>query len=125
MNLTRPLVVSSLLLLAASQPSLAVQVSNQNAPSPASASRADILERGGTIDAVDLVKRTMVVEKVKYPLSAMPVEIHAPAGTSNDKAFQLKAGMQIRFNTSKSNYAVQEQVQEIWVTSVGKNPLKK
>ena len=125
MNLTRPLVVSSLLLLAASQPSLAVQASNQNAPSPASASRSDILERGGTIDAVDPAKRTMVVENVKYPFSAMPVKIHAPAGTSNDKAFQLKAGMQIRFNTSKSNYAVQEQVQEIWVTSVGKNPLRK
>ena len=125
MNLTRPLVVSSVLVLAASQPSLAVQVSNQNAPSPASASRSDILERGGTIDAADPAKRTMVVDKVKYPFSAMPVKIHAPAGTSNDKAFQLKAGMQIRFNTSKSNYAVQEQVQEIWVTSVGKNPLKK
>ena len=125
MNLIRQLIALSVLVLAASQPSLAVQVSNQNAPSPASASRSDILERGGTIDAVDPAKRTMVVDKVKYPFSAMPVKIHAPAGTSNDKAFQLKAGMQIRFNTSKSNYAVQEQVQEIWVTGVGKNPLKK
>ena len=125
MNLIRQLIALSVLVLAASQPSLAVQVSSQMAPSPASANATGILERGGTIDAVDPAKRTMVVDKVKYPFSAMPVKIHAPAGTSNDKAFQLKAGMQIRFNTSKSNYAVQEQVQEIWVTSVGKNPLKK
>ena len=125
MNLIRQLIALSVLVLAASQPSLAVQVSNQSTPSPASANATGILERGGTIDAVDPAKRTMVVENVKYPFSAMPVKIHAPAGTSNDKAFQLKAGMQIRFNTSKSNYAVQEQVQEIWVTSVGKNPLRK
>ena len=125
MNLIRQLIALSVLVLAASQPSLAVQVSNQMASSPASANATGFLERGGTIDAVDPAKRTMVVDKVKYPFSAMPVKIHAPAGTSNDKAFQLKAGMQIRFNTSKSNYAVQEQVQEIWVTSVGKNPLKK
>ena len=125
MNLIRQLIALSVLVLAASQPSLAVQVSSQMAPSPASANATGILERGGTIDAVDPAKRTMVVDKVKYPFSAMPVKIHAPAGTSNDKAFQLKAGMQIRFNTSKSNYAVQEQVQEIWVTSVGNKPLKK
>mgnify|MGYP007105293576 CR=1 FL=1 len=73
MNLTRPLVVSSLLLLAASQPSLAVQVSNQMASSPASATATGIIERGGTIVAVDSAKRTMVVENVKYPFSAMPV----------------------------------------------------
>lgn len=125
MNLIRQLIVSSTLLLAISQPSLAVQVRGQSAPSPTSASATGIVERGGTIDAVDLAKKTMVVDKVKYALTAMPVKVHAPAGTDDKKAFPLKAGMQIRFNTSKANYSAQEQVQEIWVTSLGTKPVKK
>ena len=125
MNLTSAHVDSTMLLLAASQPSLHVQVSNLMSSSPAIDNVTGIHERRVSFYGVDPAKRTMVVENVKYPFFAMPVKIHELAGTSNDKAFQLKAGMQIRFNTSKSNYAVQEQVQEIWVTSVGKNPLKK
>ena len=125
MNLIRQLVVLSILLLAISQPSLAVQVSGQSAPNTASISATGILERGGTIDAVDVAKKTMVVDKVKYTLTAMPVKVHAPEGASNEKAFQLKPGMQIRFSTSKANYAAKEQVQEIWVTSLGSKPIKK
>lgn len=125
MNPIRQLVVSSTLLLAISQPSLAVMVRNQIAPSPASLSTTGIVERGGTVNAVDLPKKTIVVDKVKYALSAMPVKVHAPAGQGNEQAFQLKAGMQIRFNTSKANFSAQEQVQEIWVMSLGNKPIKK
>ena len=125
MNLIRQLVASSTLLLAVSQPSLAIQARNQIAPAPASVSSTGIVERGGTIDAVDLAKKTIVVDTIKYALTAMPVTVHAPAGTRDEKAFQLKAGMQILFNTSKANYSAQEQVQEIWVTSLGNKPIKK
>ena len=125
MNLIRQLVASSTLLRAVSQPSLAVQAHNQIAPAPASARSTGIVERGGTIDEVDLAKKTIVIDNVKYPLTAMPVKVHAPAGTANEKAFQLKAGMQILFNTSKANYSAQEQVQEIWVTSTGNQSIKK
>ena len=125
MNLIRQLVVSSTLLLAISQPSLAVQVRGQSAPSAANVSSTGIVERGGTINSVDLARKTIVVDGVRYPLTAMPVKVHAPAGTGDEKAFPLKAGMQIRFNTSKANYSAQEQVQEIWVTSLGNKPVKK
>jgi hypothetical protein len=125
MNLIRQFVISSTLLLAIAQPSLAVQARNQIAPSPAGVSSTGIVERGGTVDAVDLAKKTIVVDNVKYALTAMPVKIHAPAGKGDEKAFQLKAGMQILFNTSKANYAAQDQVSEIWVTSVGGKPAKR
>lgn len=125
MNLIRQIIVLSTLLLAVSQPTMAVQVRGQSAPIPAGASSTGPIERGGTVDAVDFGKKTIIVDKVKYALAAMPVKVHAPTGTGNEKAFQLKAGMQIRFNTSKSNYARQEQVQEIWVTSLGSNAIKK
>lgn len=125
MNPIRQLVILSILLLAISQPSLAVQVRGQSVTSAASLNATGFVERGGTIDAVDVAKKTMVVDKVKYTFTAMPVNVHAPVSASNEMAFQLKAGMEIRFNTSKANYAAKEQVQEIWVTSLGSKPVKK
>ena len=125
MNMIYRLVVSSTLLLAISQPSLAVMARNQIAPGPASVSATAIIERGGTINAVDLTKKTIVVDGVKYALTAMPVKVHAPSGKGNEKAFELKAGMQIRFNTSKGNFSAQEQVFEIWVTRLADKPAKK
>lgn len=125
MNLIHQIVISGALFLAIAQPTMAVQVRNQSAPNPAGANSTGIVERGGTVDAVDFGKKTIVVDKVKYALPAMPVKVHAPAGKGDEKAIQLKAGMQIRFNTSKANFSAQEQVHEIWVTSLGNKRIKK
>lgn len=122
MNSLSRLVVSSTLLLAIAQPSLAVQPRGQITPSPASASTTSIVERGGTVNAIDLTKKAIVVDGVSYAFSASPVKIHAPSGKTQEKAFELKAGMQIRFSSSKDTMSGQDQVREIWVTSVAGNP---
>ena len=125
MRLIFQLAASGALLVAVSQPIFAIQVSNQPAPPPTSAVSVGVIERGGTITAVDTAKRTIVVDNVKYALPARPVKVHGPAGNDNEKISQLKAGMLIRFATSKANYSAQEQVQEIWVTgSISKTTKK-
>lgn len=122
MNSLSRLVVSSTLLLAIAQPSLAVMVSGQIRPSPASASTTSIVERGGTVNAIDLKKKTIVVDGVSYAFVATTVKIHSPSGKTQEKAVALKAGMQIRFSSSKDSMSGRDQVREIWVTSVGGNP---
>ena len=119
MNLLSRLVISSTLLLAFSQPSLAVLAGGQSAPVPLSRSPTSTIERGGTIHAVDLAKKTMVVDGVSYAFSATPVKIHGLPEKKQAKEVELKAGMQIRFNSSKNNWSAQDQVVEIWVTSAG------
>ena len=125
MNSIRQLIVSSTVLLAISQSSLAVQMRNENPPNPAIASSTGVVERGGTVTSYDPAKKTIGVDKVQFALNAMPVKIHPLAGTGNDKNFILKPGMQIRFNTSKENFSAQDKVLEIWVTSLGGKPAAK
>ena len=125
MHTTRKFIVSIVLMIAISQPALAVQVRNQSAPAPASVTTTGVVERGGTVTSFDLARKTIVVDKVQFTLNAMPVKIHPPAGSGNEKNFVLKPGMQIRFNTSKENFSAQDKVLEIWVTSLGGKPAVK
>lgn len=125
MNLIRQFFFASSTLLVMAQPSLAIQVLNQPPPAPAKGASTNIVERVGTINAVDLAKKFIVIDRVKYALSLSPVAIHALTDKDTGQHLQLKAGMNIRFNTSKANFAMQEQVQEIWVTSLGAKPAKK
>ncbi|MEI8169009.1 MAG: hypothetical protein WCG50_05005 [Rhodoferax sp.] len=125
MNLIRQFVIACATFSMIGQPALAVKVVNEPPQNSVYVSSTGLVERGGTVDAVDFGKKTIVVNKVKYVLATTPIKVHAPTRKSDDKAFQLKAGMQIRFNTSKANYAMQEQVLEIWVTGLGSKPVKK
>ena len=125
MHATRKFIISIVLLIAASQPALAVQMRSQSAPAPASVATTGLVERGGTVTSFDLAKKIIVVDKVPFALNAMPVKIHPLASTSNEKDFVLKPGMQIRFNTSKENFSAQDKVLEIWVTSLGGKPAVK
>lgn len=125
MNSLHRLVVSSAFLLAISQAALAVQPRGQSTPSPASFGARSIVERGGTVDAVDLKKDTIVVDGVSYAFSATLVKIHSPSTRTGEKAFALKAGMQIRFSSSRDAFSGQEQVREIWVTGVNGKPRQK
>ena len=124
MHATRKFIISIVLLIAASQPALAVQMRNQSAPVPASVTTTGVVERGGTVTSFDPAKKIVVVDKVPFVLNAMPVKIH-PLGAGNEKNFVLKPGMQIRFNTSKENFSAQDKVLEIWVTSLGGKPAVK
>ena len=124
MHATRKFIISIILLIAASQPALAVQMRSQSAPAPASVTTTGVVERGGTVTSFDPAKKIVVVDKVPFALNAMPVKIH-PLGAGNEKNFVLKPGMQIRFNTSKENFSAQDKVLEIWVTSLGGKPAVK
>lgn len=125
MNLVCQFFLAGATLLVMAQPALAVQVQNQPPPPQVRASSTNIVERGGTINAVDLTKKFIVVDRVKYALPIVPPAIHSPTDVGKGQHFQLKAGMQIRFTTSKANFAMQEQVQEVWVTSLGTKRAKK
>ena len=127
MNLLSRLVVAGTVLLAIAQPSLAITPGGQPIPSAAISASPSIVERGGTINTIDAAKKSMVVDGVAYAFSAMPVTVHGLVGKGQGKAVELKAGMlragmQIRFNSSKHNFSAQDQVIEIWVTKEAGDP---
>lgn len=119
MNSLCRLVVSSTLLIASLQPSLAMQPRGQSRPSPTGAGTASIVERGGTVTAIDQAKKIIVVDGVSYAFSATPVKVHSPSSKTPQNVMQLKAGMQIRFSSFKGFGSGLDQVREIWVTSEG------
>lgn len=84
------------------------------------------IERGGTVDSYDLVKRVLIVDGAKFSLPYYPVRINIPATLKmNDKPFELKPKMQIRFTTAKQNSTNQNEVKEIWVTTLASPIFKK
>ena len=122
MNFIVRLVIASSLLLIVPHLSQAVEPKGQQKPT--SVDTNGTVERGGTINAVNLGKKTMMVDGVSYPMSAIPVPIYDDSGKPLGKEFVLAAGMQIRFSTSKKNWAIRDEVREIWVTSIDGKPAK-
>ncbi|WP_313953682.1 hypothetical protein [Accumulibacter sp.] len=118
MSMLIRLVVSALLIFTV-QPSLAIQPGGLNAVQTTSASSTNLVERGGTVDAIDSNNRTIVVDGVSYEFQSVSVKINPLAGDSKQKAFKLKAGMQIRFSTARNYSSGRDQVREVWVSSVG------
>jgi hypothetical protein len=115
MKLLRQLAVASITLLAMMQPSFAVKPSGSPEPSVSAVSSTGIMERGGTIEAVDVRNRNVIVDGVKYVLPAKPVVTHNASLRDLKNGSALRVGMKIRFNTSKHNYSAKEQVDEVWV----------
>jgi hypothetical protein len=111
-------------LLAVAQPTLAVQPRGQASPS-ASTNAATPVERGGMVNAIDSVKNVITVDGNNYAFSPGSVKVNGPAGATPQKAFELKAGMLIRFSTFKNFSSGQEQVREVWVSSDGSASPKK
>jgi hypothetical protein len=108
-------------LLAVSQLALAVQPSGSLAPGR---SAGDIVERGGTVNAVDLKKPAITVDGVSYAIPPGSVRIHTPPNLVSASLSQLKPGMQIRFSSSKDYSSGGSQVREIWVTDLGARPTR-
>jgi hypothetical protein len=104
------------LLLAGPPLTQAVQPSGPLAPGRAA---GDIVERGGTVDAVDLKKPAIVVDGVSYAIPPGSVRIHTTSNQVSTSLSQLKPGMQIRFSSSKDYSSQGSQVREIWVTDPG------
>lgn len=125
MNFLHQLLLFTALLGTSVQPAVAVQMRNPPSTDSANAKpTTSVIERGGIVTSYDLVKKIVVVDNVPFTLTSSPVKIHQ-RGESNDKSFILKPGMQIRFNTSKENFAVQDRVLEIWVTKLDEKPATK
>lgn len=120
MNTLIRLVVSALLLFTV-QPALSVQVGGLNAVPPSSASSTNLVERGGTVDAIDSKNQTLVVDGVSYDFQSASVKVNPLASYTKQKAFQLKPGMKIRFSTAKNYSSGRDQVREVWVSGVGNN----
>jgi len=73
------------------------------------------IERGGSINSIDVTRGIIVINGMTYALSRASVQIHPLAGRLTDKTIVLKSGMDVRFNTVKVNATALEQVVEIWV----------
>lgn len=104
------------LVLAVALPSFAIAPMGQSQPAP-SIDTTGTIERGGTVNAVDLKNKKIVVDGTTYALRAELVKIHPPTNIQDAKTFQLEPGMKIRFNTSKNNFSAAMQVNEIWVSN--------
>lgn len=113
--------------LTASGLALAIQPATANQPIVVSNSVATsaVIERGGTVNAVDWRNRNLTVDNVSFAISASPVVVHGLAGKRNAQVADLKPGMQIRFNTSKQNFSATDQVIEIWVTASAAKAIRK
>lgn len=101
---------------------LAIQPSTPQTPQKGIDTTEHLIERGGTISKVNLKTHMLVVDGVTYNLPAVSFPIHAPSDLPPSTSFELKAQMQIRFNTSKGNWSGHEQVKEIWVIDQGSKP---
>lgn len=115
MNLFNRFIVSVAMVFGPMQLSLASQLGGQIAPKSSNIETLGNIERGGTINIVDLETKSMVVDGVRYAIS-QPLTLYSATGKLQDKKFVLTAGMQIRFNTSKENGSYPIQIREIWIT---------
>lgn len=104
------------MLLGAITPSQAVQVRIGPAPVAPIATSATPIERGGKVDAFDLKNGFIVVDRVRYRLSAGSLKIHNATSNATVGEARIKPGSLIRFTTSRANYAFEDQVVEIWLT---------
>jgi hypothetical protein len=102
------------LVLAAAQGAQAIQPVGAVAPSRSGPGEGDLVERGGTIDAVDAGKQMMVVDGTTYAIARGSARIHVTPSRVSSSISDLKRGMQIRFTSVKEHGQVH--VREIWVT---------
>lgn len=109
-------IVSGVAFLLFAGASFAVQVVGTVPADRQTLEASSVVERGGTIGAIDLKNKTIVVDGVSYPLSAKGVTIHPISRSVDRKAASLQIGMQIRFTTSRLNFANRDQIAEIWIT---------
>lgn len=104
-------------LLAMAQLAPAVQPAGMAPPSQSGPAAGEPTERGGTVDGVDLGRRSILVDGVPYTVHG-PIRIHLTPSRVSTALADLRRGMQIRFTSVKDRSSPQSQVREIWVTGV-------
>jgi len=119
----RSFLKSALLSLVAAmfwQPVLSLTVKGGPPPSPAIATPSSI-ERGGTVEAINLDKKTLTVDGQSYKLSPTLTTMHGLTDKGDEKLQTLKPGTKVRFSSKKNAYSGQEQVVEVWVNAPIRN----
>lgn len=114
MTPTRLLVCA--IVLAAAQGAQAIQPVGATPPSRSGPAEGDLVERGGTIDAVDAGKQAILVDGTAYAAPRGTVRIHLTPTHASSSIADLKRGMQIRFTSVKERG--QLHAREIWVTGM-------
>lgn len=125
MSFAASLFVLSFTALFLGQPASAVQLVSQGRPSNNGIVTNSTVERGGTVDAVNTEKKTITVDGRIFAWGVAPVIFHVAPGKDAQGAASIPPGTKIRFNTSKNNYAGEEQIIEVWITEAAKQPRKK
>jgi hypothetical protein len=105
-------------LLAASQLSFALMPTG--APAPTRAGPSDLIERGGTVQKVDMKNQTLVVDGTSYAIPAGSVRVHALTGVQPASLADLKPGTQIRFSSVQPYASSAIQVREIWISGLAR-----
>jgi hypothetical protein len=114
---------ASAILLSFSQLCAAVQPGGM-VPPPRPSSEVDLVERGGTINAIDAKKASIVIDGTAYSIPVGSVRIHTSTNNVTGSVSELKAGMQIRFSSSADASSNQSQLREVWVTGDGRRAAK-
>jgi len=117
--------VVGIALIAICQGAFAIRATNAPAPSTNNNATTGIIDRGGTLEAVNIGKKTITVNGMSYALSPASLTIHSASNKEPVKLESLKPGAKIRFRTSKTNFTGQEHASEIWIVDTGSAAVKK
>lgn len=121
MNLVSKFLVLSLTFICFERPAFSIQVVTEARSTIKGAAAIEIVERGGTVDSVSGDKKTISIDGRSYTLAAAHVNVHTASGKDIQGIGSIRAGAKIRFNTSKNNYAAQEQIVEVWISETSKS----
>lgn len=106
-------------------PTFSSQVVNQARQNNASMFTKNVVERGGTVEAVSIENKTITVDGHTYGLASASIIIHGTNGKDSQGLGSLRPGSKVRFNTTRNNYAGRDRVIEIWISDVGRVSNKK
>lgn len=95
----------------------ALAITPANHPPPiATTNASSVVERGGTINAIDSSKQTIVVDGTVYAYNEKLVAIHDSSRMKATNRTVLKPGMKIRFSTVTDFSSGIHRVREIWIS---------
>lgn len=85
-------------------------------PAAPGIAQSDLVDRGGTIDAIDAKKQILTVNGSPYSIPLGSVRIHTLSNHVTGSLSELHPGMQIRFSSITDPASGQIQAREIWVS---------
>lgn len=119
MNVVSKFLVLSLTFICLEQPAFSIQVVNEARSPSTGMVPIKVVERGGTVDTVNSEKKIIAIDGRSYVLAAAVV-VHSASGKDIQGVGSIRPGTKVRFNTTKNNYAAQEQIVEIWISETSK-----